>query len=79
VDFVDDDALQPCENARRIWVAQQQSEAFGGGQQDMGRVRTLATTLGVGRVAGTVLDPDRQAGPLDRAAKVAADVGGQGL
>ena len=79
VDLVDDHPLQAREDARRVFVAEQQGEAFGRGQQDMRRVGALAAALGVGGVAGAVLDPDRQARAFDRGAQVAADVGGQRL
>ena len=79
VDFVDDDPLQAFEHPRRIFVCQEEGKAFGGGQQNVGRVGALAAALGVGGVAGTVLDPDRQVRTLDWAAQVAADVGGQGF
>ena len=49
VDFVDHDALEPFEHARRVFVADQQGKAFGRGQQDMRRVGALAFAL---RVAG---------------------------
>lgn len=71
--------LQSLENTWCIFVTQQQGEAFGGGQEDMGRVGALAAALGVGGVAGAVLDANGQARALNRAAQVAADVGGQRL
>ena len=45
----------------------------------MRRVHALALSLGLGGVAGAVLDPDLQAGAFDRGAEVAADVGRQRL
>ena len=43
MDFVDYDALQTGENTWRVFIADQQGKAFGGGQQNMWRVGTLAT------------------------------------
>jgi hypothetical protein len=65
VDFVDDDPLQALENARGVFVAEEEREAFGRGQEDMRRVGALAAALGVGGVAGAILDPDLQAGAFD--------------
>jgi hypothetical protein len=46
VDLVDDHALQPREDARRVLVGQEQRQAFGRGQQDVRRVGALAALLG---------------------------------
>ena len=43
MDFVDYDALQTGENTWRVFIADQQGKAFGGGEQNMWRVGTLAT------------------------------------
>ncbi len=45
----------------------------------MGRIGALFAALGVGGVAGAILNPDVQSRAFDRAAQVAADVGGKGL
>jgi hypothetical protein len=69
---------RPWKDARGVFVAEEQGEAFGRGQQDMRRVGALAAALGVGGVAGAVLDPDRRPAP-SMGGQVAADVGGQRL
>ena len=79
VEFVHHDALEARKDARGVFIAEQEREAFGGGEQDMRRVGALAAALGIGGVAGAVLDPDGKVGPFDRAAQVAADVGGERL
>ena len=79
VNFVDDNPLDTLENPGGIFVAEQEGEAFGRGQQDMRWVGALAAALGVGGVAGAILDPDIQARALDGMTKIAADVGGEGL
>ena len=60
---------RPGEDAGGVFVAEEEGEAFGRGQQDMRRVGALAAALGVGGVAGAVLDPDRQARAFDGRAR----------
>ncbi len=79
VDLVDDHPLQAAEHPSGILVGQKQREALGRRQQDMRRVRALPPLLRRGRVAGAVLDPDREAHLGDGRAEVAPDVGGQRL
>ena len=79
MDFVHHNAAQARKNARGVFVAEQEREAFGRGEQDMRRVGALAAALGIGGVAGAILDPDGQVRAFDRAAQVAADVGGERL
>ena len=77
MDFIHDHPLQPGKHPRRILVTDQQGEAFRRGQQDMWRVGALAAFLGIGGVAGPILDPDGQAHFVDRGGQVAFDVGGK--
>ena len=79
MDFIDDHPLQPGEHPVRILVADQQGQTFRRGQQDMRRIGALAALLGIGGVAGPVLDPDGQAHFGDRCSQVALDVGGKGF
>ncbi len=79
MNFINNYPLQACKDAGGVFVAEQEGEAFWCGQQDMRRVGALAAALGVGGVAGAVLDTDRQGSALDRPAQVAADIGGQRL
>jgi hypothetical protein len=79
MNFINNYPFQARKDARGVLVAEQEGEAFWCGEQDMRRVGALAAALGVGGVAGAVLDADRQGGTLDRAAQVAADIGGQRL
>jgi hypothetical protein len=77
--FVDHNPLEGLEDFRRVFVGQQEREAFGRGEQDMRRVGALAAALGVGGVAGAIFDADGQACAFDGGAEVAADVGGEGF
>ncbi len=79
VNFVQHHARQPREHARRVFVGQQQRERFRRGQQDVRRIGALAAALGVARVAGPILDPDRQRHVGDGCRQVAPDVGGKRL
>lgn len=60
VDFVDHDALEALEDARRVLVGGEECKAFGRGQQNMWRVGALAALGRRGGVAGAVLDADGQ-------------------
>jgi hypothetical protein len=73
------DAAEGGEEARRLGLAQQDGETFRRRQQQVRRVRPLATLDSGGCVAGAVLHPDRQPHLLYRDREIAADVGGQRL
>jgi hypothetical protein len=77
--FVDHNPLEGLEDSWRVFVGEEKGEGFRRGEQDMRRVGALAAALGVGGVAGAILDPDWQARAFDGGAEVAADVGGEGL
>ncbi len=79
MDLVHDHPLQAGKDPRRILVGQEQREAFGRRQQDVGRIGALPAADVAAGVAGAVLDPDGETRALDRGAEVAADVGGQRL
>ena len=74
VDFVDHHPFQAFEHARRVFVADQQGEAFGRGQQDMRRIGALAFAArgGVSPVRSSMRD--RQVHFLHRRGQVALDV-----
>jgi hypothetical protein len=79
VDLVDHHRLQAREERRAVFVAEQQAERFGGGEQYLRRAHALAGLAVGGGVAGAGLDPDRQAHLADRGQEVALDVHGQCL
>ena len=74
VDFVDDDGLEAREDLVADGVAQQQAEAFGGGQEDVRRARALAGLAVGGGIATARLDADVEVHFLDRGEQVALDV-----
>ena len=77
MDFVDYDALQTGENTWRVFIADQQGKAFGGGEQNMWRVGTLATFAARRCITGAVFDPYWQVHLGHWCIEVAFDVGGQ--
>jgi hypothetical protein len=77
--LVEDDVFQVLEEALRLAVGEQQRHLFRRRQQDIRRRQLLALALGGRRVAGAVLDGDRQAHLLDRLHQVALDVDGERL
>ena len=79
VDLVDDDGVEPGEVRARIRQRQQQSEALGRGQQDVGRIVALAPALVGRRVAAAGGDRDRQMQLVHGCGQVARDVGRQRL
>ena len=79
VNLVRHHPAQPAEDARRVLPAQHQRQGFGGGQQDMRRVRPLAPPGGLPCVARPVLHPDRQPGLLDGDREVPPDIRRQRL
>jgi hypothetical protein len=79
VDFVDDDGAEVCEQKRAVFVAEEERQRFGGGQQHVRRLHALAL-LAVGRrVAGAGLDPDVEVHLGDRGEEIALDVDGEGF
>ena len=76
VDFIDHNPFETFEHARRVLVGGEEGQAFGGGQQDVGRVGTLATFARLRGVAGAVFDTDWQVHFGDRRCEIAFDIGG---
>jgi hypothetical protein len=79
VDLVHDDAVEGCEERGGVGEGEQDGQAFGSGEQQMGWRDLLARAAIGGGVAGAGLDGDGQAHVLDRAGQVAGDVGSQGF
>jgi hypothetical protein len=77
MDFINHDAAQGAEQAAGLFEAEQKREAFGGGEQDMGRVGFLACPAFGRGVAAAGFDADAEIQGLDRGHQVAGDVGGQ--
>ena len=71
MNFVDYHAGKVGENAGRIFVAEEQCKAFRRCEQDMGRVGALAAALGLGGIAGAILDADCKARAFDGRAEIA--------
>jgi hypothetical protein len=79
MEFVDDDRSQAREHHRRVRIRQQESQRLRRRQQDVWRRLALALAPVGRRIAGSALDPHRQADLLDRRLQVARDVGGERL
>ncbi len=77
--LVEDDVFQVLEEALGFAVCQKQGDLLRCRQQYIRRVQLLALTLGIRRVAGAVLDRDRQAHFGDGLRQVALDIDGQRL
>ena len=79
VDFVDDDRVEVGKESFGALLGEEDGQALGGRQQDVGRgVALPAAVVGAG-VAGAGVDADGQVHLLDRDGQVARDVGGQGF
>ena len=79
VHLVDHHAPEPGEQRGAVLLAQQQHEALGGGEQDVGRTLPLALAAAGRRVAGARLDGDGEVHVADRRGEVARDVGRERL
>ena len=74
--LVENDVFQVLEEALRLLVGQQQRHLFRRRQQDVGRSQLLALSLCLRRIAGAVLDADRQAHLRDGLHQVAFYIDG---
>lgn len=79
VDFVDDDRFKACEHCVGLGVGQQQGEAFGGGEQDVRRIGTLAGLFVGAGVAGAGFDSDGEFCFGDGCQQIALNIDGQGF
>ena len=66
--------FEPRKNALRVAIAGQKRQAFRRSQQDLRRVRALATLLRGAGVAGTILDANIQAHLLGWPAQITFDI-----
>jgi len=79
VELVEDDVFQIPKETLGFAVCKQQRHLFRRRQQDIRRVQLLALALGVRRIAGAVLDRDRQAHLGNGLHEIALNVDGQRL
>jgi hypothetical protein len=74
VDLVHHHRLQPGEQQRAIFMAEQQAQGFGCRQQDLRRPYALSRLAVGGGVAGPGLYPNRQVHLTDRSKQIALHV-----
>ena len=79
MDLVDDDALEAFENSVGLRISQHEAQGFRRGQQNMRRIDPLPEPNRLLRIAGALLDPNRQFKFADRPGEIASDVSRQSL
>ena len=79
MDFINDDAAEAYEEFPRLGLGEQQRQAFGRGQQNMGRCGALPGAAIGGRIAGAGFNANGQCHAFNRRHQIARDIHRQRL